>query len=55
MGSRDTLLLQAMLFAILHMSPVVLPSHFPMGVCLGWLRNRTGSPCPACSCTGRGT
>jgi membrane protease YdiL (CAAX protease family) len=45
MGGRDALL-QAMLFAIPHMSPVVLPSHFPMGVCLGWLRNRTGSLVP---------
>lgn len=46
MGSRDALLLQGALFAILHMAPVVLPSHFFIGLCLGWLRNRTRSLVP---------
>jgi membrane protease YdiL (CAAX protease family) len=45
-GRRDALLLQGALFAILHMSPVVLPSHFAMGVAFGWLRQRTGSLVP---------
>ncbi|HZN39338.1 MAG TPA: type II CAAX endopeptidase family protein [Planctomycetota bacterium] len=45
-GRRDALLLQATLFAILHLSPVILPSHFWMGLVLGALRVRTGSLVP---------
>ncbi len=46
LGRRDALLLQGALFAILHMSPVVFPSHFVIGLALGWLRLRTGSLLP---------
>jgi uncharacterized protein len=46
MGARDALLLQAAWFAFLHLSPAVFPSHFVMGLCLGWLRLRTGSLVP---------
>ena len=46
LGTRDALLLQATLFAIIHVSPVVFPSHFLIGLCLGWLRLRTGSLWP---------
>lgn len=48
-GRRDALLLQATFFAILHLSPVILPSHFWMGLVLGVLRVRTGSLVP-CMC-----
>ena len=43
---RDAILLQAALFAIAHFSVVVLPSHFVIGLALGWLRVRTGSLLP---------
>ncbi|HEX6810596.1 MAG TPA: type II CAAX endopeptidase family protein [Planctomycetota bacterium] len=48
-GRRDALLLQAALFAILHMLPAMLPSHFWMGLVLGVVRIRTGSLVP-CMC-----
>lgn len=47
LGRRDALILQATLFAILHLSPVVLPSHFVLGLALGYLRLRTGSLVPS--------
>lgn len=46
MGTRDALLLQAAWFAFLHLTPIVFPSHFLMGLCFGWLRLRTGSLVP---------
>ena len=46
MSARDALILQAALFSILHLSPLVLPSHFFIGLALGLLRNRTGSLWP---------
>jgi membrane protease YdiL (CAAX protease family) len=45
-GRRDALLLQATLFAIMHQSLGVLPSHFWVGLVLGVLRVRTGSLVP---------
>lgn len=45
-GPRDALLMQASLFAILHMSPLILPSHFVIGLGLGVMRQRTGSLIP---------
>ena len=46
MGARDALILQAMLFAILHMSLLMLPPLFLGGLLLGLLRRRTGSLLP---------
>lgn len=45
-GARDAVLLQAAVFAIVHMSPVILPSHFAMGLALGIATRRTGSLVP---------
>jgi len=38
---RDALLIQAALFSVLHLSPIVFPSHFLMGLCFGYMRLRT--------------
>lgn len=46
LGDRDALILQAVLFAILHMNLLVLPSHFLMGLLFGVLRLRSGSLLP---------
>jgi uncharacterized protein len=45
-GVRDALLIQAALFGILHLLPVMFPSHFLMGLCFGFLRNRSRSLYP---------
>lgn len=45
-GARDALLLQAAVFAIVHISPVILPSHFAIGLALGIAAQRTGSLVP---------
>ena len=45
-STREALLIQASLFAVLHLSPVVFPSHFVIGLLLGWLRLRTRSLYP---------
>lgn len=37
---RDALVVQAALFSVLHLSPVIFPSHFFMGLVLGWMRDR---------------
>jgi membrane protease YdiL (CAAX protease family) len=39
-------LIQAALFSVLHLSPIIFPSHFVMGLWFGWLRRRTQSVCP---------
>lgn len=46
LGRRDAWLLQGSLFAIIHLAPASLPSHFVMGLVLGHLRLRTGSLLP---------
>lgn len=46
LGRRDAWLLQGTLFAIIHLSPAMLPSHFVAGLVLGHLRLRTGSLLP---------
>ncbi len=46
MAPRDANILQAALFSILHCSFPMLPSHFVMGLALGWLRLRTRSLIP---------
>jgi membrane protease YdiL (CAAX protease family) len=46
LGDREGSLVQAAFFSILHLSPVIFPTHFAMGLILGWLRMRTGSLLP---------
>ena len=43
---RDASLIQAALFSAMHLSPIVFPSHFLMGLCFGYLRMRTKSLYP---------
>ena len=38
---KEALLIQAALFSILHLSAMILVSHFLMGLLLGWVRLRT--------------
>lgn len=44
---RDAWLIQAALFSLLHLSPLVFPSHFAMGLAFGWIRMRSRSLYPA--------
>ena len=37
----DALLLQAAMFSVLHLSPIIFVSHFVIGLALGWVRVRT--------------
>jgi membrane protease YdiL (CAAX protease family) len=46
LGPGEAIGLQAALFSIVHLSPVILVSHFVMGLIFGWLRRRTGSLYP---------
>jgi uncharacterized protein len=46
LGEREGWLVQAALFSVLHLSPVIFPTHFAMGLIFGWLRMRTGSLIP---------
>jgi membrane protease YdiL (CAAX protease family) len=46
LGDREGWLVQAALFSVLHLSPVIFPTHFAMGLIFGWLRMRTGSLIP---------
>jgi len=39
-------LIQAALFSVLHLSPIIFPSHFVMGLWFGWVRRRTQSVYP---------
>ncbi len=43
----EAILLQAILFSVLHMLPAIFISHFFFGLCLGVLRRKTGSLYPA--------
>ena len=45
-SQRDALLIQAALFSTLHLLPSVFLSHFAMGLCFGYLRNRARSVYP---------
>ncbi len=45
-NARDAWLIQAALFSVLHLSPMVFPSHFVMGLVFGYLRLRTRSLYP---------
>jgi membrane protease YdiL (CAAX protease family) len=42
----EALIVQAALFAALHLNPIILVTHFAMGLAFGWLRRRTGSLFP---------
>ncbi|HUQ12318.1 MAG TPA: CPBP family intramembrane glutamic endopeptidase [Steroidobacteraceae bacterium] len=46
LGDREGWLVQAAFFSVLHLSPVIFPTHFAMGLIFGWLRMRTGSLLP---------
>jgi membrane protease YdiL (CAAX protease family) len=46
MTRRDALLVQAMAFSVLHLSPWIFLSHFLMGLSLGLLRDATKSLYP---------
>ena len=46
LGEREGWLVQAALFSVLHLMPVIFPTHFAMGLIFGWLRMRTGSLIP---------
>jgi len=43
---RDAWLIQGALFGLLHLSPLMFPSHVLMGLCFGFLRNRSNSLYP---------
>lgn len=44
--AREAWLIQAALFSVLHLMPIVFPSHFAMGLCFGWMRLRSRSLYP---------
>lgn len=44
--TTEVLIVQAALFAALHLSPVILLTHFVMGFAFGWLRLRSNSLIP---------
>lgn len=46
LGAREAWLIQGALFCILHLLPMMFPSHFVMGLCFGHLRRRFGSLYP---------
>jgi membrane protease YdiL (CAAX protease family) len=46
LGEREGWVVQAAFFSILHLNPVILPTHFAMGLIFGWLRMRTRSLLP---------
>jgi membrane protease YdiL (CAAX protease family) len=45
-GETEAWLIQAALFSVLHLSPVIFITHFGMGIALGWIRRRTQSLYP---------
>lgn len=45
-SSTEALIVQAALFSAAHLSPVILVTHFGMGLALGWVRRRSGSLFP---------
>jgi membrane protease YdiL (CAAX protease family) len=42
----EAIAMQAILFSVLHLSPVIFISHFVLGLAFGWLRAHTGSVVP---------
>jgi membrane protease YdiL (CAAX protease family) len=45
-NARDAWLIQAALFSVLHLAPMMFPSHFLMGLCFGYMRRRSRSIYP---------
>jgi membrane protease YdiL (CAAX protease family) len=45
-SEREAWLIQAALFSVLHLLPLMFPSHFLMGLCFGYLRLRSKSLYP---------
>lgn len=45
-GAREAWLIQAALFSVLHLTPLIFPDHFVMGLCFGYLRRRFRSLYP---------
>jgi membrane protease YdiL (CAAX protease family) len=45
-NARDAWLIQAALFSVMHLSPLMFPSHFLMGLCFGYMRRRSRSIYP---------
>jgi membrane protease YdiL (CAAX protease family) len=45
-GEREALLIQAALFSVLHLMPMMFISHFFMGLCFGYARVRSKSLYP---------
>jgi uncharacterized protein len=45
-SGAEAWLIQAALFSVLHLTPLIFPSHFVMGLWFGWLRWRTRSVYP---------
>jgi membrane protease YdiL (CAAX protease family) len=45
-GGREALLIQAAMFSVLHLLPMMFPSHFVLGLIFGYLRQRTRSIYP---------
>lgn len=43
MSGRDAVTVQAALFSVLHISPVIFVSHFAMGLLVGWMRRQSGT------------
>ncbi len=46
LNPSEALIVQAALFSAAHLSPVILVTHFAMGLAFGWLRRRSGSLIP---------
>ncbi|WP_081583612.1 CPBP family intramembrane glutamic endopeptidase [Noviherbaspirillum massiliense] len=46
LGAREAWLIQAALFSVLHLLPIIFPSHFAMGLFFGYLRLRSKSLYP---------
>lgn len=43
LSQKEALIVQAACFSIMHLSPVIIISHFVMGLVLGWVRVKTSS------------
>jgi uncharacterized protein len=46
LNARDAWLIQAALFSVLHLYPLMFVSHFLMGLCFGYMRRRSRSIYP---------
>ncbi len=47
LDARESILLSAVAFGLLHLSVPMLVTHVPLGLYLGWLRHRSGSLYPS--------